>query len=100
MTERTACSTPAEGRDGVINIPTWKFEALRTAILAGLAQGECGFDALRDKAKREMSASDLAKLGSFAWHFTTVKLELEVRGEIERTGGKGRQVLRLTPLRS
>ncbi len=98
MTDRTACRTPADGRDGVTNIPTWKFEALRTAILTVLAQGECGFGDLRDKAKREISASDLAKLGSFGWHFTTVKLELEVRREIERLDRKGPQMLRLSAL--
>jgi len=34
--ERTACRTPTKGRSGVTNIPTWKFDALREALLKAL----------------------------------------------------------------
>ena len=45
---------------------------------------------------RQMSASDLKQLGSLGWYVTTVKLELEVRGEIERVADIHPQHLRRT----
>lgn len=89
---RIACRTPAEGRDGVTNIPAWKFDVLRAAILKVL--GEVGPEGmankdLRDAVGAELSAEDLARLGKLGWHVVSVKLELEVRGEITRIPGKG-----------
>lgn len=90
--DRIACRTPAEGRDGTTNIPKWKFDLLRTAILKIV--GAAGPDGmlnkdLRDAVGAALSAEDLERLGKLGWHVVTVKLELEVRGEIARMDAKG-----------
>ncbi len=82
---RTPCRTP--NAKGVTNIPTWKFEALRAAILD--AVDHAGADGLRFKdlneaVKTRLSKDELSRLGSVGWHATSVKLELEVAGEIKR----------------
>jgi len=66
MEEKVTCRTPTEGRDGVTNLPKWKFDAIQSAILTVLK-----------------------------WHVTSVKLEMEVRGEIERIPGRVPQRLKL-----
>lgn len=95
---RVACRTPAEGRDGTTNIPAWKFDLMRDAILkvvggAG-AEGMANKD-LRDAVGAELSEDQLDSLGKLGWHVVTVKLELEVRGEIARMPGKGPLRIRL-----
>ncbi len=92
--ERVACRTPAEGRSGVTNIPAWKFEAVRRAILDELATGDLLNKDLRDRVGARLRAEDLANLGKLGWHVVTVKLELEVRGEVVRVPGAS--PLRLT----
>ena len=94
--DRTPCRTPAEGRDGVTNIPTWKFEALRTAILKILATGPCRWSELTEKVHQELSDDELANMGKLGWHVIGVKLELEVRNEIKRLAQPGPQVISLT----
>ena len=78
------------GRDGVTNIPKWKFDTIRVAILDICAE-ETLFKHLPAKVGERLSDEDRANLGSLGWHVTTVKLELEVRGEIARVPGKGPQ---------
>ena len=95
--ERVACRTPAEGRDGTSNIPLWKFDLIRGAIRKVL--GEAGAEGmlnkdLRDAVGAELRAQDLDRLGKLGWHVVTVKLEMEVRGEIERVKAKGPQQIR------
>lgn len=93
---KTPCRTPAEGRDGVTNIPTWKFLSIREAILAALDDaGDAGvpFSQLKDAVADRLSAEDLADLGSVGWHMTSVKLEMEVRGEVGRKVGSGPQIV-------
>ena len=88
--ERVTCRTPAEGRGGVTNIPAWKFEAVRGAILDAVSQaGPEGqpFKGLSGEVKSRLPADTLAKLGSVGWHTTTVKLEMEVAGDIARLDG-------------
>lgn len=96
--ERVACRTPVEGRDGTSNIPVWKFDLLRAAILkvvgAAGPEGMLNKD-LRDEVGAEISPEDLERLGKLGWHVVTVKLELEVRGEIARMDGKGPLRIRL-----
>jgi len=92
--ERTKCRTPAAGRDGVTRIPTWKYQAVRRAILAAIdAAGPEGlaFKELPGRVKALMDPSELARLGSVGWHCTTVKLNMEVEGEIARLPGTGAQ---------
>ena len=92
LTDKVACRTPAEGRGGVTNIPAWKFDTLRAAIL-DIAKDEVLFKDLPSLVASRLTYQQKADLGSLGWHVTTVKLELEVRGEIRRTPGKGPQKL-------
>ena len=93
---RVACRTPTKGRDGATNIPEWKFNLLRDAIHTVLTKGDVPFSKLTDHIRPLISEDELARLGSLGWHTTSVKLELEVRGEIERVAGSKPQVLRLS----
>jgi len=96
--DKVECRTPAVGRDGITRIPRWKYQAVRTAILAAMAEqngGAIGFNELRNLAKTHMQKPALDKLGSWGWHFTTVKLNMEVEGEIIRAAGKTPQQLTL-----
>ena len=95
--DKVACRTPAEGRDGVSNIPRWKFELLRASILAELREGDVPFSELNTRLRDRVPADDLDRLGSLGWHATTVKLELEVRGDVARLPGPGPQVMTLGP---
>ena len=94
------CRTPTPGRSGETSIPLWKYEAVRIAILAAIRAdndikkgGSIGFNDLREKAKAHMQEAMLARLGSWGWHFTTVKLNMEVEGEIKRLPGSTPQQL-------
>ncbi len=95
--DRTPCRTP--NADGVTNIPTWKFEAVRGAILAAVDEaGPEGllFKDVSPEVKARLSEEDLSNLGSVGWHATSVKLELEVRGEIARVTGTSPQRIQRT----
>ena len=92
--DKVACRTPAEGRDGVTNIPAWKFDAVRAAILNALQGGPILFKNLNAAVQERLDAQTLADLGKLGWHVVTVKLEMEVRGEIERLEVKGPQQIR------
>ena len=88
--EKVTCRTPAA--PGVTNIPAWKFDLLRETILKVL--GTAGPEGMLNKdllaaVGAEISADDLARLGKLGWHVVTVKLELEVRGEVVRLPVKG-----------
>ena len=95
MPEKISCRTPAEDRAGVTNIPKWKYDEVSQAILSVLERGDIAFSDLRDAVMAELSSETLENLGSVSWHVTTVKLEMEVRGEIERISGKVPQRLQL-----
>lgn len=87
---KTACRTPAEGRDGVTNIPTWKYDAVRRAVLAavgGAGSDGLAFNDLPAAVKGKLTADELSRLGSVGWHTTTVKLNMEVEGDIKRLPG-------------
>ena len=92
--ERVACRTPAAGRDGVTNIPAWKFDAVRGAILEALAGGPVLYKDLNAAVEVRLDRQTLDDLGKLGWHVVTVKLEMEVRGEIERLDVKGPQQIR------
>lgn len=95
--EKVGCRTPAEGRDGVTNIPKWKFDVLRAAILSELQIGDFRFSELKPRLAEALSDDVKSKLGSLGWHATCVKLEMEVRGEVARVDAKGPQVMTLGP---
>ncbi len=98
MTEddKIACYTPTKGREGVTRIPRWKYDCVRRAILAALDDAEDGqvqFQDLANYVQDRLSSNQLAKLGSLGWHVTTVKLNMEVDGELERVARKTPQTL-------
>lgn len=96
--EKIACRTPAPGKVGVTNIPKWKFELIRSHILDIVREaGTIGFpfSDLSPTIGTRLTDEETNQLGSVAWHVATVKLEMEVRGELRRTTGKGKQRLML-----
>lgn len=82
---RTVCHTPTPGKKPT-SIPTWKYVAVRAAILEVLPKSPPGIPAkdLPELVKSELADADLEALGSVGWHTTTVKLNMEVDGEIAR----------------
>lgn len=82
---RTVCRTPSPGKQPT-SIPTWKYDAVRRAILAAVPKRAPGIAAkdLPDRVADRLSAKVRADLGSVPWHTTVVKLEMEVAGELAR----------------
>ncbi len=58
-----------------------------------MATGEVRFAELPDLVRERLTEDDKDRLGSIGWNVTTVKLEMEVRGEVIRLEGKGPQRL-------
>jgi hypothetical protein len=94
--EKILCLTPTPGKQGT-RIDLWKYETLRQAIRRAVPKNKTGveFVKLPDLARSFLSAAELKKIGSLTWHVTTVKLHLEVIGEIERIPGSRPQRIRL-----
>lgn len=92
--ERISCRTPTPGKQPT-SIPRWKFDLLRKHLLALVPPRLPGIPSRQIPAllKTRLKASDLEALGSISWHVTTVKLELEVRGELKRIEGVSPQRL-------
>ncbi len=92
--EKIECRTPTPDKKPT-RIDSWKFNAVRRAILEALpTEGEgVVFRDLPKIVQAGLTEDDLAKLGSVSWYTTTVKLELEVRGEIRRVQGVSPQRL-------
>jgi hypothetical protein len=83
---------PEEGKQGV-NISRSKYEMIRQAILNAIrSQGTISFQGLVSLVEYNLRNRFE---GSIPWYVTTVKLDLEARGEIERIPGPGEQHLRL-----
>lgn len=93
--DKIVCATPTPGKQAK-RIDRWKYEAVRKAIVAALPRRGAGilFEDLPDQVERRLSAGDRARLGSVKWYTATVKLALEVRGEIVRVPGSKPQRLR------
>ncbi|MCC5991047.1 MAG: hypothetical protein JJT99_00845 [Rhodobacteraceae bacterium] len=91
--EKTLCQTPTHGKQGV-RIPRWKYQAVRACILSTLADKPgLPFKDLSQKVAARLDPKARAELGSVGWHVTTVKLDLEAKGEIRRAEGGGLQRL-------
>jgi len=83
---------PEEDKQGV-NISRSKYEMIRQAILNAVrSQGSISFKGLVSLIEYNLRNRFE---GSIPWYVTTVKLDLEARGEIERLPGDGEQMLRL-----
>ena len=90
MTEKILTLHP-EGKAGV-NIEKTKYDTVKDALLTSLKDHELTFTALADAAEIQLNG----KLdGSIMWYVTTVKLDLEARGLIERVPKVTPQTLRL-----
>jgi hypothetical protein len=89
--ERMMTMHPEEGKQGV-NIEMAKYVEIRAAILETLANhGEITFKGLTQEVLDRLEDSFE---GSVSWYVTTVKLDLEARGVIERVAGSRPQRLR------
>lgn len=92
MSERIQTLHPDEDKIGV-NIERHKYESVREAILAAIAErGQVPFKDLAGEVTARLPQSFD---GSVGWYTTTVKLDLEARGLIERLPGKSPQVLQM-----
>ncbi|MBL9138041.1 MAG: hypothetical protein JNK85_19395 [Verrucomicrobiales bacterium] len=92
---RVECRTPTPGKKPT-RIEAWKYATVRRAILALVPRRGDGipFARLPDLVRRKLSRQDLKRLGSVPWYTTTVKLDLEVRGELMRVPNLKPQHLR------
>jgi CheY-like chemotaxis protein len=74
-----------------------KYETVKRAILGAISLSGKGifFKDLPGKVASLIPGADLDRLGSVSWYTTTVKLDLEARGLIERIPGSRPQRLRL-----
>ena len=91
---RVLCQTPTPGKQG-INIDKWKYDAVRSAILKCVPRkgGGITFKELPGAVRRALTQDELARLGSVSWYTTTVKLDMEVKGDIYRVPGASPQRL-------
>jgi len=87
MDQKIECHTPNPDRQGTTRIAKWKYDLLHSAILAALdGSGDDGLTLaeLKDAVRDRIDPDDRNRLGSLGWHLTTVKLNMEVSGEIGR----------------
>ena len=93
--DKVTCKTPTPGKQPT-RIPRWKYDAVRKAILKAVPRTKAGipFKELPGLVAAALDKTDRDELGSVSWHTTTVKLDLETRGEIERVRGVSPQHLR------
>ena len=95
--DKIACYTPTKGRENAKRIPRWKYDCVRRAISDVISESEDGevvFKNLAEQVKVHLTSNQIARLGSLGWHVTTVKLNMEVDGELERVPRKTPQTLR------
>jgi len=89
--ERITTLHPDPSKEGV-SIDRAKYEQIRGAINAVLdEQGECSFTELTEEVEEYLG--DRFD-GSIPWYVTTVKLDLEARGEIRCNRSQKRQTIR------
>ena len=94
--DKVLVQTPTPGKQPT-HIDRWKFDLVHSAILAVVPSNEQGleFRDLPALVEQQIGPGDLEKLGSVSWYTTTVKLDMEVNGQIERVPGSKPQRLRL-----
>ena len=94
--ERVVCETPTPGKKPT-RIHKWKYELLRGVILDVVGSSSDGveFRELSGLAEARLSPEQLSDLGSVSWYTTTVKLDMEVKGDIARVAGSRPQRLRV-----
>ncbi len=84
-TDKVFCRNPDPAKEGT-NVPRWKYDVVRRAILDTLGDDPGGvtFRELTAEVRGRLSAETIERLGSVSWHTTVVKLHLETVSEIER----------------
>lgn len=84
-----------EGKQGV-NVERAKYEEMRRALLRVIPRRREGvaFGELAGLVAEHLDEAVFPTPTKVMWWVTTVKQDLEARGEIERVAGKGRQRLR------
>ena len=92
---KIVCETPTPGKKPT-RIDRWKYDLVRAAILDAVPADEWGveFKELPALVGARIPAERQEKLGSVSWYTTTVKLDLEVKGELERVPGSKPQRIR------
>lgn len=91
MEERILTKHPPKGESGVIS--KQKYDVIRESIVTALrAAGETAFKDLTEEIRHKLAGHFD---GSIFWYVTTVKLDLEARGIIERVPQKTPQQLHL-----
>jgi len=70
-------------------IDGWRYDAVRKAILSAVPKTGDGllFKELPGRFRDLLGPESLEGLGSVSWYTTTVKLDLEPRGELKRVPG-------------
>jgi hypothetical protein len=93
--EKVFCRTPTPGKQGT-QIERWKYDAVRTAIQHVVPTSKRGieFRRLAPLVAATFSAEIHKRIGSIRWYTVTVKLHMEVLGEIERIAGSKPQRIR------
>jgi hypothetical protein len=95
--EKVVVETPTPGKQHT-RIDKWKYDLVHAAILASIPADDNGveFSELPQLVADYISSDDLKRLGSVSWYTTTVKLDMEVKGQLDRIPGSKPQRLRLT----
>ncbi len=93
--EKVICQTPSPGKQPT-RIARWKYDAIQEAILKVVPPDRYGlaFKDLASKVKDCLSPGLQKNVGSIPWYTVTVKLDMEVKGLIERVEGRGLQRIR------
>jgi hypothetical protein len=94
--DKVLCQTPTPGKQPT-RIDRWKYDLVHSAILSAIPTNDqvVEFRDLPALVEQQISPSELEKLGSVSWYTTSVKLDMEVKGEIERVPGSKPQRLRI-----
>lgn len=93
MEKKIQTLNPDPAKKGV-NIDKMKYDMIKSAIVQILEEeGEISFQDLM--ARVETNLEDKFS-GSISWYYTTVKLDLEARGFLERLPDRRPQMLRLS----
>ena len=94
--ERIVCETPTPGKKPT-RIHKWKYDLLRGVILdiVGSSPDGVEFKSLPGLVEARLNPEQLANLGSVSWYTTSVKLDMEVKGDIVRVAGARPQRLRV-----
>ena len=92
--DKIICETPTPGKQPT-RIDKWKYEVIREAILKVVPKEEPGmlFKELPQWLEGVINDEDRERLGSLMWYTTTVKLDMEVKGELIKLKGRGPQRL-------